>query len=157
MLANIRNWWRSYPWMAWYPGVAFFLAILTFNLLGEGLRRFISESRVNVSRLLNRYTVLAAIVLIAGLVWLLMVGSSLACGLVTFVIGGALHGGLMVLYLKLLREQPASVTDVFACFGPWFVQLMFVWVVSQVASGLGMFCLLPQFSRSYLRCSWFSR
>lgn len=71
MLANIRNWWRSYPWMAWYPGVAFFLAILTFNLLGEGLRRFISESRVNVSRLLNRYTVLAAIVLIAGLVWLL--------------------------------------------------------------------------------------
>jgi hypothetical protein len=87
----------------------------------------------------------------AGLVWLMMVGSSLACGLVTFVIGGALHGGLMVLYLKLLREQPASVTDVFACFGPWFVQLMFVWVVSQVASGLGMFCLLPGI---YLKVVW---
>ena len=23
MLANIRNWWRSYPWMAWYPGLGF--------------------------------------------------------------------------------------------------------------------------------------
>ena len=56
MLANIRDWWRSYPWMAWYPGVAVFLAILTFNLLGEGLRRFLDESRVNVGRLLNRYT-----------------------------------------------------------------------------------------------------
>ncbi|HET91740.1 MAG TPA: hypothetical protein ENN99_13530 [Chloroflexi bacterium] len=20
LLANIRDWWRSYPWMAWYPG-----------------------------------------------------------------------------------------------------------------------------------------
>lgn len=87
----------------------------------------------------------------ALVVWLMMVGSSLTCGLVTFVIGGALHGGLMVLYLKLLRQQPASVLDVFCCFGPWFVQLMLVWVVSQVASGLGMFCLVPGI---YLKVVW---
>lgn len=27
LLANIRDWWRSYPWLAWYPGVFFFIAI----------------------------------------------------------------------------------------------------------------------------------
>jgi hypothetical protein len=87
----------------------------------------------------------------ASLVWMMMVGSMFTCGLVTLVIGGALHGGLMVLYLKLLRQQPASVLDVFSGFSPWFVQLMFVWVVSQVASGLGMICLAPGI---YLKVIW---
>jgi hypothetical protein len=57
--------------MAWYPGVAFFLAIVAFNVWGEGLRRFLAEARVNVSRLFNRYTVVAAVGAIFGLVWLL--------------------------------------------------------------------------------------
>jgi len=71
MLANIRDWWRSYPWMAWYPGLAFFLAILTLNLWGEGLRRFLADSRINVSRALNRYTLLAAVIVVAGLIAML--------------------------------------------------------------------------------------
>ena len=71
MLANIRAWWRSYPWMAWYPGVAFFLAIVAFNVWGEGLRRFLAEGRINVSRLFNKYTGLAAAIVVVGLVWLL--------------------------------------------------------------------------------------
>jgi len=71
LLANIRNWWRSYPWMAWYPGLAFFLAILAFNLAGEGLRRWLEEARVNVGRLFNRYTLSAAAVLVLGLFWVL--------------------------------------------------------------------------------------
>jgi len=54
LLANIRQWWRSYPWLGWYPGVAFFLLIITFNLWGEGLRRFLDDTRINLSRLLNR-------------------------------------------------------------------------------------------------------
>lgn len=58
LLANIRDWWRSYPWLAWYPGAFFFVSILTFNLWGQGLRQFIEESRINVSRMFNRYTVL---------------------------------------------------------------------------------------------------
>ena len=70
LLANIRNWWRSYPWLAWYPGVAFFLAILTFNLWGEGLRRFLEDSRVNLGRLINRYTVIAAGIVVLGGGWL---------------------------------------------------------------------------------------
>jgi ABC-type dipeptide/oligopeptide/nickel transport system permease component len=60
LLANIRNWWRSYPWLGWYPGVAFFLAIIAFNLWGEGLRRFLDDTRINLSRLLNRNMLLVA-------------------------------------------------------------------------------------------------
>ena len=57
--ANVRAWWRSYPWMAFYPGLAFFISIMAFNLTGEGLRRFLDESRLNLSRLFNRYTLMA--------------------------------------------------------------------------------------------------
>jgi peptide/nickel transport system permease protein len=71
LLANIRDWWRSYPWMAWYPGLAFFLTIVAFNLWGEGLRRFLAESRINVSRLFNKYTAVVAGVAVLGLVWVL--------------------------------------------------------------------------------------
>lgn len=71
LLANIRNWWRTYPWMGWYPALFFSLAILAFNLWGEGLRRFLDESRVNISRLFNRYTVASLALLLFGLGWVL--------------------------------------------------------------------------------------
>ena len=70
LLANIRNWWRSYPWLAWYPGGIFFLAILSFNLWGEGLRRFLDDAKINLANLINRYTALSAVVIIIGLSWL---------------------------------------------------------------------------------------
>jgi ABC-type dipeptide/oligopeptide/nickel transport system permease component len=65
-LANIRNWWRSYPWLAWYPGLCFFLAVLGFNLWGEGLRRFLQESKINLNRFINRYSLGALVVLLAA-------------------------------------------------------------------------------------------
>lgn len=70
-LASVQRWWRGYPWMAWAPGLAFFLAILAFNIWGEGLRRFVTESRANFNRLFNRYSVGVAAVLVIGLVWVL--------------------------------------------------------------------------------------
>jgi peptide/nickel transport system permease protein len=78
LLANIRDWWRSYPWMAWYPGIGFFLAIVTFNVWGEGLRRFLVEGRINLSRLFNRYTAAAAGV--AALVLVLVLRSMTPLG-----------------------------------------------------------------------------
>jgi len=71
LLANIREWWRAYPWLAWYPGIFFFAAILAFNLLGEGLRRWLDRSRVNVSRLFSRYSLAAVALLVLGLIWVL--------------------------------------------------------------------------------------
>ena len=60
LIANVRGWWRSYPWMVLYPGLAFFISTMAFNLLGEGLRRFLDESQMNFHRLLNRYTFFTA-------------------------------------------------------------------------------------------------
>ena len=71
LLANIRNWWRSYPWLAWSPGVFFFLSIFTFNLWGEGLRRFLRESRINLNKLVNRYTVTVGTVIVLGIMWVM--------------------------------------------------------------------------------------
>jgi peptide/nickel transport system permease protein len=71
LLANVRTWWRSYPWLGWFPGLAFTLSILAFNLLGEGLRRFIDEAHINVNRVINRYTVAGTAIVALSLWWLL--------------------------------------------------------------------------------------
>ena len=63
LIANVRQYWRSYPWMALYPGLAVFLSIMTFNLFGEGLRRFLDDTYSNLSRLFNRYTLVVAVAL----------------------------------------------------------------------------------------------
>lgn len=67
MIANIRAWWRSYPWMVTTPGIAFFISILAFNLTGDGLRRFLDDSHINLSRLVNRYTLLAGVAMVVGM------------------------------------------------------------------------------------------
>lgn len=70
LLSNLRYMARSYPWTALYPMAAFFFAILSFNLLGEGLRRLIEAGDLIVARLVNRYTIALAVVAIVGLQWL---------------------------------------------------------------------------------------
>lgn len=70
LLSNIRNWVRSYPWTGFYPTAAFFIAVLGFNLLGEGLRRLIEEVGLVINRLLNRYTLGFAALAVAGLFWM---------------------------------------------------------------------------------------
>ena len=40
LIANVREYWRSYSWMALYPGLAVFFSIMTFNLFGEGIASF---------------------------------------------------------------------------------------------------------------------
>ncbi len=78
LLANIRQWWRAYPWMAWYPGLAFFLAIMAFNLLGEGIRRLVDRGQFDLSRLVNRYTLLASVGLVLALIFGLRSSSPIA-------------------------------------------------------------------------------
>ncbi len=69
LLSNVRTYARGYPWTAIYPALAFFVSILAFNLFGEGLRRLVQDIGLNFNRLVNRYTVIAALVLIWGLGW----------------------------------------------------------------------------------------
>jgi hypothetical protein len=70
LLSNVRRYARSHTWMAFYPSLAFFVAILGFNLLGEGVRRLVESIGVVINRLVNRYTVLAAVLAIVGVSWL---------------------------------------------------------------------------------------
>jgi ABC-type dipeptide/oligopeptide/nickel transport system permease subunit len=56
LLGNLRTYARGYPWMAIYPSIAFFIAILAFNLFGEGLKTLIELVGVRATRWLNRYS-----------------------------------------------------------------------------------------------------
>ena len=69
LLSNVRLYARSYPWTALYPSLAFFITILGLNLFGEGLRRMIERLGVGFTRLVNRYTVAAAVLLILVVSW----------------------------------------------------------------------------------------
>ena len=69
LLSNIREYARTYPWVAIYPSLAFFFAILGFNLFGEGIRQLVEGMGGRFTRLFNRYTLLAAILFIIGVGW----------------------------------------------------------------------------------------
>ena len=59
ILAGVRSSMRNSPWLVLYPSMAFFGAVLGFNLLGEGLRRVIREAGVNTAALVSKRMVLA--------------------------------------------------------------------------------------------------
>ena len=62
LLSNVRLYARSYPWVALYPSLAFFVAALGVNLLGEGLRRLVEKGLLQLRWLVNRYTLVALLV-----------------------------------------------------------------------------------------------
>jgi hypothetical protein len=80
-----------------------------------------------------------------ALVWLLttlaafvpLIGFLISCA-----ITGPLFGGLMLVYLRAGRGEETQIGDVFGCFGPRFVPLMLVWIVTDLVSKLGMACCL---------------
>ena len=70
LLSNVRQYAFPYPWTALYPALAFFVAILGFNLFGEGVRKLIEDAGVRITRLINRYTVGFAALALIFLSWL---------------------------------------------------------------------------------------
>lgn len=70
MLAHAWKSFRSYPWTTLYPGLAFFLAIASFTLLGEGLRWLTERLTFSLHSVLNRYTVVALAVVVLGARWM---------------------------------------------------------------------------------------
>ncbi|MBC7263636.1 MAG: ABC transporter permease subunit [Chloroflexi bacterium] len=65
MLSNTWRYFRSAPWTTFYPALAFTIAILGFNLFGEGLRRLTERLTVSLNRLFSRYTLAAAAAVVA--------------------------------------------------------------------------------------------
>ena len=78
MLASVRAFWRSNPWLGWYPGMAFFIAILSFNLLGEGMRRLLDDIHFAVGKIVNRWSLSAAGGLVVGIVLVMQSTTPLA-------------------------------------------------------------------------------
>ena len=70
MLASSSSTYRSYPWATLYPALAFFVAIWAFTLLGEGLRRLTERLTLSFRSLFNRYTLVAAVLLVLGVRWM---------------------------------------------------------------------------------------
>ncbi len=69
LLSNLRYLVRSYPWTGFYPMMAFFVAIFSFNLLGEGVRRMVEQGNLLLNRIFNRYTVILTVVMLWGYNW----------------------------------------------------------------------------------------
>ena len=64
MLAEGFRWLRSKPFVVLPPAFAFFLAVVGFNTLGEGLRRLIETSSINTAFLLKKRMLLVFAALI---------------------------------------------------------------------------------------------
>jgi len=58
MMAGTRQFARSKTWIVFYPALAFFVAVLGFNLLGEGLRRIVQKRGVSTAFILSKRMVL---------------------------------------------------------------------------------------------------
>ena len=96
--------------------------------------------------------------------WLLVgapfVGMLVACGagipcigpVVGLIVGGPMMGGLLALFLKRLRGQPASFGDAFIGFSTLFVPLMLAHIVSSLLTGLGFILLI--IPGVYLAVAW---
>ena len=83
----------------------------------------------------------------SSLVWLIVTAGQFATiigALASLILAGPLYGGLAVLTLRLIRGEPASITDIFAGFDSRFVPLMLVMIVTGLLTTVGMlFCVLP--------------
>ena len=72
MMAGSRAWARAYPWMVLSPAIAFFAAVVGFNLLGEGLRRLIDQGLFNTGVLLSWRGVAASALITAASVYVIL-------------------------------------------------------------------------------------
>jgi peptide/nickel transport system permease protein len=50
MLNTARSFLAQAPWMAWWPGLAIFVVVLSFNLLGDGLRDALDPRATRATR-----------------------------------------------------------------------------------------------------------
>ncbi len=106
LLSNVRYYSRSYPWVALYPMLAFFITILSFNLLGEGVRRLIDDGSLVINRIFNKYSIGFTIALIFAVFWL-QDNSGRAPFLREYA--ETFDGGRAIAHVELLAENGRSL------------------------------------------------
>jgi hypothetical protein len=85
-------------------------------------------------------TQLGLLIAAVAIVMVILVGIDLVPilgGLISVVIYGPLVAGLCLLFIKLIREEPASLQDVFAGFSEFFVPLMLGGMVMSIMTLAG--------------------
>lgn len=91
----------------------------------------------------------ALIVGATALVFLIMFAMSLLLNrwigtLVAMVVNGPLVGGLVAVYLRAMRGQSATLTDVFSGFGPRALPLILANIAVSLLVGVGLLlCIIP--------------
>jgi len=89
-----------------------------------------------------------------ALVWLIATLSAVLPfgGLLYMLLKGVLYGGLYLVFLKVIRGQPAAVADTFGGFNIAFAQLMLAGFITSLLSGIGFVCcIIPGL---YLFVAW---
>ena len=71
MLAEGYRWLRAKPFIVFPPAFAFFIAVVGFNALGEGLRRLLDRHHLNTGFLLRRRMLLVVAALTAATVFII--------------------------------------------------------------------------------------
>ncbi len=72
--------------------------------------------------------------------------------IVAMLFTGVFYGGLYRVFLRRIRNQPATVADAFSGFGANFVQLLLVGIISLLLISIGfLFCFIPGI---YLYVAW---
>ncbi|MGC9335438.1 MAG: M28 family peptidase [Anaerolineae bacterium] len=72
MMAGSHAWARSRPWMVLFPAIAFFVSVIGFNLLGEGLRRLIDRGILNTAKLLSWRAIAGGVLITAASVYVVL-------------------------------------------------------------------------------------
>lgn len=70
MMADSRKWARAKPWMVFWPAAAFFVAVVGFNALGEGLRRLLERGGFGTGFLLSKRMLLVVVAITAATVYI---------------------------------------------------------------------------------------
>ncbi|MBC7223476.1 MAG: M28 family peptidase [Anaerolineae bacterium] len=69
MMADSRRWARAKPWMVFWPAAAFFVAVVGFNALGEGLRRLVEQGGFHTGFLLSKRMLLVVVLVTVATVY----------------------------------------------------------------------------------------
>lgn len=70
MLADGYRWLRARPFVIMPPAAAFFVSVVGFNALGEGLRRLVEKKSLNTAFLLRKWMFLVVAVLVLATVFI---------------------------------------------------------------------------------------
>jgi hypothetical protein len=79
----------------------------------------------------------------AAVAWLMSLAQFIpAAGIVYWLLKGVIDGGLYLVFLRIIHNEPANVGDVFSGFKVAFAQLLLTGLLTSLLAGFAMVCCL---------------